>query len=107
MLYRVESTLEAYVTSAYLFLEGDTIQLSYDGESTYRSTDFLEIDDGTLDVVLRVYGLNGTGWTFKLAITRPGYDGYKKEYEKQGHIIRNQTDLLKEDVNLATEPEEV
>ena len=100
MKYRVTSTLEGYFTSVYLFLEGKPIHMSYNGENTYRSTDYLEVEDENLDVVMRVYGLNGTAWALKISVTRDDSPSYSKKFEPKGEIRKNQTDLLTEQVSL-------
>jgi hypothetical protein len=101
MRYRVTSRFEGYVTSAYLFLEGFPIHMSYDGKKTYRSTDYLEIDDDALDVVLRVYGLNGTAWTLAVTVTRDGVPSFKKELTHTGEILKKQTGLLTTYISLS------
>jgi hypothetical protein len=100
MKYRITSELEGYVTSAYLFLEGQPVHMSYDGKKTYRSTDYLEVDDDNLDVVMRVYGLNGTDWTLKIVVTRDDNPPYRKELESKGEIRKKQTALLTKQVSL-------
>jgi hypothetical protein len=99
MKYRITSELQGFVTSAYLFLEGQAIHMSYDGKQTYTSTDYLEVDD-ELDVVMRVYGLNGTAWTLKITATRDDSPPYRKEFERTGEIARKQTALLTEQISL-------
>ena len=101
MKYRITSELEGYFTSVYLLLEGKSIHMSYDGEKTYRSTDYVEVVDDNLDVMMRVYGLNGTAWVLRIAVTRDDSPSYRKEFENKGEIRKNQTDLLTKQVSLA------
>ncbi len=100
MKHKVISQLEACVTSAGLELEGKRVGMSYDGDKAYKSTDYFEIDDAKLDVVLRVVGLNGTAWKLTLDVTRDDDASYEKTYKRKGEITRNQTDFFKKTVSL-------
>jgi hypothetical protein len=100
MKCKVISQLKGYFTSAYLFLEGQTIQMAYDGDNLYKSTDIIDVKDNNIDIVLRVNGLNGTAWTLELNISNYEDSTYKKEYSENGKIEKNQTSLLNTTVKL-------
>lgn len=103
MQYRITSQFEGYVTSLYLFLEGQPIHMSYDGEKTFKSTDYIESSDATIDVVMRIYGLNGTGWSLNVTVNRDDMPSYEKKLEEKGQIKKKQTDLLQKEIELTTQ----
>jgi len=100
MRYKVKSVLEGYLTSYYYFLEGRSIFLSYDGDRTYLSTDYLDIPGNKLDIAMQVFGYDGAAWKLKLVITKDEDPKYNNEKNYCGTIIKNQTDSLKETADL-------
>ena len=91
MKIRVRSELKGYLTSAYVFLEGQSIHMTHDGEQMYQSTDSLEVEDA-LDVTVRVYGLNGTDWMLTVTVSNDGGELCNRKFSRC--IENNQTDLL-------------
>lgn len=77
--HRITSVIEGDLLSVLLFLEGQRIDLSYNGSDTYRSTNTIAVT-GTLDVTFIGRGVAPAAW--KLTVS----EGAKKLVEHDGNI---------------------
>lgn len=65
--HQITSMVKGDVFSVLLLLEGESIDLNYNGADTYMSTNTVEVV-GRLNIVCIVRGLVGTEWTIKLSV---------------------------------------
>lgn len=95
MSYRIKTVFEGYVLDVHVELEGNPINLSYDGSKTWKSTDDINVE-GALDLLMICRGLNGTGWKISLTL-----DGQSKAfYEKEGEIKSKGYSRLIKDITM-------
>lgn len=101
MKYRVETTVTTYAFSVYLELEKNSISMSYDGSSSYKSTDIIEADT-ELNVFMRINGLNGSSWELKVIVMKDDDAEFKKELKDiKGIINSNQTVSIEKKLKLS------
>ena len=77
--HTITSVIEGDLFSVLLYLEGQRIDLNYNGSDTYRSTNTVNVT-GALNVALVARGVSPAAW--KLTIT----EGTKKLVEEPGNI---------------------
>jgi hypothetical protein len=101
-VYRVQSTIDGVFTSTDLVLEGKDIQLSYDGDHTYKSTDLFDLRDTiTLQWVGR--GLSFQEWTITLDVSKQKSDGSfakSKSWSEDGQIPQGGSSGLHREIPL-------
>ncbi len=100
MRYIIKTEIKTYSYSIYFELDENPISLSYDGENTYKSTDFVNMPDNSLDLFFRANGLNGTDWGIELVITKEGDTSYEKKFKKTGSILSRGTSKHIDKINL-------
>lgn len=65
--YAITSIITGDLFAVTLLLEGEPIDLNYNGSNTYLSTNTVDVV-GRLNIVCVVRGLVGTEWTIKLTL---------------------------------------
>lgn len=104
-IYRIKTTIEGVFTSMDLALQAKEIMLSYDGDKTYTSTDFFELDKLlTLQWIGR--GLSFQEWTITLSISKKKPDGSfekAKKWEESGAIPQGGGSQVYREINLTTD----
>ena len=73
--HTITSVIEGDLFSVLLFLEGESINLSYNGSDTYRSTNTIEIN-GALNVAFQARGVAFAQWA--ITITADGNEVLKE-----------------------------
>jgi hypothetical protein len=96
MKNKLITIVTGYMTSIYVELNGLEIGMSYDGKSTYQSTDTIELNNGYLKIVVQCNGFNGTDWS--ITITEENAD--KPIFKKSGTITNNNTSIIKETIKI-------
>lgn len=76
----IETVFEGYVFDVYCELEGRTINLSYDGDKTWKSTDTISFK-GTLNVFIACTGVNGTKCSVKLSLKGKAKPFHQREFK--------------------------
>lgn len=64
--HQITSIITGDLFAVLLMLEGEPIDLNYNGSNTYNSTNTVDVI-GRLNIVCIVRGLVGTEWTIKLS----------------------------------------
>lgn len=64
--HTITSVIEGDLFSVLLFLEGERIDLNYDGSSTYSSTNTIEVN-GALNVAFQARGVAFAEWAITLS----------------------------------------
>ncbi|HET9183800.1 MAG TPA: hypothetical protein VFP59_16840 [Candidatus Angelobacter sp.] len=91
-VYKVKTTITGVFTSMDLVLDGKDIDLSYDGDHTYASTDLFDLSD-KLGLQWAARGLSFQDYTITLAISKRNDDGSfakPKNFEEDGTIPQGQ-----------------
>jgi len=84
---KVRTEVVGFLFDVQLWLEGNPIALSYDGNKTWKSTDILDVE-GNLNISFHAVGVAGTDWVLTIVELEPKKkDLYKKEGTTQstGH----------------------
>jgi len=89
--HRVLTIVEGDLTSLFVSLEGFEIGMAYDGDSTYQSTNMLNID-GALNLVFHGRGIAFAKW--KITITLD--DGSEPLFKRSGQLTLDNESILKE-----------
>lgn len=89
--HKVTTVVEGYLTSLFVSLEGLEIDLSYDGDQTYQSTDLLNIDD-TLNLIFHPRGIAFAGWTITITLD----DAEEPLFKRSGQLSLHNESLLNE-----------
>jgi hypothetical protein len=100
-IYRVKTTITGVFTSMDLVLDGKDIDLAYDGNQTYSSTDLFDLNDKLiLQWVAR--GLSFQSFKIVLAISKKKDDGSftkAKNFEEEGEIPGGSAATLRREIS--------
>lgn len=84
---KVRTEVVGFLFDAQIWLEGNEISLSYDGNKTRQSTDILDVE-GNLNISFHGVGVAGTDWVLTIVELEPKKaDLYKKDgtIQSTGH----------------------
>jgi hypothetical protein len=93
--HKITSIIKGDLFSVLLMLEGEAVDLNYNGSDTYMSTNTIEVA-GRLNVVAVVRGLVGTEWEIKLS------EGTNELLSETRTIELGNRDILSDTVGVAT-----
>jgi hypothetical protein len=93
--HQITSTITGDLFSVLLLLEGEPIDLNYNGANMYSSTNTVEVI-GRLNIVCIVRGLVGTEWTLKLSA------GASDLFSETRTIEFGNRDILSDTVDVTT-----
>ena len=93
---KVRTEVVGFLFDAQVWLEGNEITLSYDGNKTWQSTDVVDVD-GNLDILFHGVGVAGTDWTLTIKELEPK----KKDlYERKGMTQSNGHSLVSDSTSV-------
>lgn len=92
---KVLTVVEGDLTSLFVSLEGFEIGMAYDGDSTYQSTNMLNID-GALNLVFHGRGIAFAKWKITITLN----DGNEPLFKKSGQLTLDNESILKEAITV-------
>lgn len=99
--HKVLTVVEGDLTSLFVSLEGFEIGMAYDGDSTYQSTNLLNID-GALNLIFHGRGIAFAKW--KITITLD--DGDEPLFKRSGQLTLDNESILKEAITVPSDSDE-
>lgn len=97
-LIKVKTEVVGFLFDAQVWLEGNQILLSYDGNKTWQSTDMVNVEDGRLNIMFHGIGVAGTEWVLTITKLEP----QKKElYKKEGATQSTGHSLISDSVKIS------
>lgn len=88
--HSVVTVVEGSLTSAFVQLEGFDIDLAYDGQRTYQSTDLLDIDSA-LNLTFHGIGIAFARWTISITLD----ESERPLFKQSGTIPFDNESILK------------
>lgn len=96
--HKVFTVVEGDLTSLFVSLEGFEIGMAYDGDSTYQSTNLLNID-GALNLIFHGRGIAFAKW--KISVTLDDDD--EPLFKHSGQLTLDNESILKEAITVPSD----
>ena len=90
---KTETEVIGVLFDGQVWLEGQESKLAYDGDETRKSTDFVDVTDGVLNIMFHGVGIAGTAWKVTINLLEPDV---KEFFKKTGSIQSNGHSLIED-----------